>query len=267
MGFLLAKISKFFRIIIISAFAKALFKHQVAAGIEHEKMLRSLRCKHVVDIGANRGQFALICRKVFPDARIDSFEPLDEPAARYRSVFRGDGLANLHPFAIGPTEGEAIIHISKADDSSSLLPITPRQSTLFPGTEEKGTCTIKVVPLDFQIQVLDIVKPALLKIDVQGYELEALKGCQQLLNQFSYVYVECSFIELYDGQAFAHDVIDFLHQRDFQLTGVYHTHYDRDGKAIQADFLFTNTISTQPVGGGCVDFRGSTPKIHTPKHP
>ena len=234
------KINKFFRIIFVSAFAKALLHHQVAAGVEHEKVLRSLRCKHVVDIGANRGQFALICRKVFPDARIDSFEPLDEPAARYRSVFRGDGLANLHPFAIGPTEGEAIIHISKADDSSSLLPITPRQSSLFPGTEEKGTRTIQVLPLDAIFRDTEIIQPTLLKIDVQGYELECLEGCQQLLTLFAYVYVECSFIELYNGQALAHEVIDYLHRQGFCMTGVYNTHYDRDGMAVQADFLFRN---------------------------
>jgi FkbM family methyltransferase len=240
MRILLAKIYKFYRILKVSAFIKALIQFQVAAGVEHETVLRPLHCKHVVDIGANRGQFALICRKIFPNARIDSFEPLDEPAARYRSVFREDDRANLHPFAIGPTEGEAIIHVSKADDSSSLLPITHMQSTLFPGTEEKGTRTIQVVPLDSQLHKSDIIKPALLKIDVQGYELESLKGCQQLLNLFTYVYVECSFIELYNGQALAHEVIDYLHCHDFHLTGVYHTHYDRDGRAIQADFIFNN---------------------------
>ncbi len=52
-----------------------------------------------------------------------------------------------------------------------------------------------------------IVPSALLKLDVQGFELSALQGCEDLLQHFAWVYVECSFIELYEGQALADEVI------------------------------------------------------------
>ena len=83
---------------------------------------------------------------------------------------------------------------------------------------------------------------ALLKIDVQGFEMEVLKGCNSMLDYFSWVYVECSFIELYEGQALANEVIDYLHTHGFKLAGIYNMSYDRSGIAIQADFLFNLRI-------------------------
>jgi len=85
-----------------------------------------------------------------------------------------------------------------------------------------------------------ILPPALLKIDVQGYELEALRGCEPLLDRFRHVYVECSFMELYEGQGLASEVIGYLAVYGFRLVGVYNMGYDRKGHAIQGDFLFAS---------------------------
>jgi len=82
------------------------------------------------------------------------------------------------------------------------------------------------------------LSPALLKLDVQGFELEALKGCEDLLHCFAWVYAECSFVELYEGQALADGVIAWLRERGCVLSGVYNMTYDKQGRAVQADFLF-----------------------------
>ncbi len=216
----------------------AFLRHNVAAGVEHRVVLSPLSCKHVVDIGANRGQFALIARKYFPAAKIDSFEPLQEPADRFQALFSNDCSTQLHRLAIGLNEGEVAIHVSSRDDSSSLLPITDTQSMLFPGTAECETRMIHVAPLKDIIPVDEIQEPALLKVDVQGFEMEVLRGCAELLERFQYIYVECSFVELYAGQAFADEVIAFLRERNFILEGVYNPCYDKNGRAVQADFFF-----------------------------
>ena len=231
------KIKKLLAILKSSVFRKALFKG-AAAATEHFSVLKNLGCDFVADVGANRGQFALISRKLFPDACIHSFEPLDEPAKIFESVFNTDNNIHLHRCAIGSENTTMTIHVSERDDSSSLLPIGHNQSELFPHTGESETRITLVKPLNNVIYVDDITKNSLLKIDVQGYELEVLKGCNTALNKFLYVYVECSFIELYEGQAFASEVIDFLYKKYFVLVGVYNMCYDEEGKAIQADFLF-----------------------------
>jgi FkbM family methyltransferase len=48
------------------------------------------------------------------------------------------------------------------------------QSSLFPGTDLLQTATIRLAPLSASIEAAAILQPALLKIDVQGFELEAL---------------------------------------------------------------------------------------------
>ena len=216
----------------------AFFRARVAPSIEHVALLKSSQFATIVDIGANRGQFTLAARHFSPSARIIAFEPLSGPANRFRAALGGDQLVTLHPVAIGATNGAATMHVSAQDDSSSLLPITDLQESLFAGTREVATESIQVECLASRIKPEDIKQPALLKIDVQGYELSVLEGCEALLPQFSRVYVECSFVELYAGQALAANVIAFLHDRGFDLCGAYNTHYDTSGIAIQSDLLF-----------------------------
>ena len=220
---------------LISALLKG-----TAAGVEHKLVLQSLKCEYLVDIGANRGQFALIARKVFPQAKIHSFEPLKEPAQIFKKIFSNDPNVTLYPYAIGREKTTAIIHVTKDDDSSSMLPITKTQSSMFPGATEKETRQVSVLPLSQALGTTSIPPASLLKIDVQGFELDVLQGCEDILNKFSYVYVECSFVELYAGQSLAHEVISFLDRSGFLLCGIHNLYYDRLGLAIQADFLFKN---------------------------
>lgn len=235
------KAVKLGRILRTAYYRGALLRHLTAAGVEHAALLNHLGRQaigYVVDIGANRGQFALVARRCFPSAKIISFEPLKEPAGIYRKVFANDPQVVLHEMAIGPEENEVPMHVSRADDSSSLLPISELQNKLFPGTAEKEMRIVAVKPLEAVLGEADIMTPALLKIDVQGFEREVLEGCRSLLHCFSYVYVECSFMELYKGQALAHEVIDLLRSFGFLLSGIYNLSYDKKGIAIQGDFLF-----------------------------
>jgi hypothetical protein len=48
-------------------------------------------------------------------------------------------------------------------------------------------------------------------------------------------------MELYKGQALAHEVISFLEDFGFTLSGIYNLSYDKNGLAIQGDFLFERT--------------------------
>ena len=209
------------------------------AGTEHRSALQGFNFDLIVDVGANRGQFALISRKIFPRAKIHSFEPLEEPAQIFKRVLGSDPNVILHPCAIGREKTTSTIHITKDDDSSSMLPITQMQSSMFPSATEKETRKITVLPLSQALGDTSIPSASLLKIDVQGFELEVLKGCEDILNKFSHHYIECSFIELYEGQALAHQIIAWLEQRNFILRGIYNLYYQKNGMAVQGDFLFT----------------------------
>jgi hypothetical protein len=119
-----------------------------------------------------------------------------------------------------------------------MLPIAQNHVDIYPNTQEVGTCEVTIKPLTEILESDDFLDNALLKIDVQGYELEVLKGCEALLELFDYLYIECSFIELYKGQPFAHDVITYLAPRRFNLRSIYNIDYSKNGLAVQADFYF-----------------------------
>ena len=225
------------------AWLKAL-RYGVGASTEQSSFLQNIECRTIIDIGANRGQFSLAVRHFIPDAKVISFEPLDEPAEIFRQVFATDSMVTLHNIAIGPDDKEISMHVSGKDDSSSLLPISDLQEEKYPGTGEVGTLEVHVAPLDSVLCEEDIVKPALLKLDVQGFEMDALRGCESLLHKFELIYCECSFIELYTGQKLAPDVIAWLAERGFPIKGIYNVSYDSDEVAIQADFLFQRELAT-----------------------
>jgi len=219
-------------------FARALLFYRVLAGSEHHYVL-NLKFQTIVDIGANRGQFSLAARQYSPDAVVIAFEPLAMPAAVFRKVFNGDQSVSLHNVAIAEVEGQLEMHVSKRDDSSSLLPIAQAQEDLYPGTEEVSTLNVNVGPLRKYIAASEVKGKALLKIDVQGYEYQVLIGCHDLISKFSYVYCEASFLELYSNQKLAKDIIEWMGINGFFLAGAYNFSYSKtSGQAIQADLLF-----------------------------
>jgi FkbM family methyltransferase len=240
---LTTRVRKLAGILRVPAWQRALWRFHVAAGVEHANVLRNLGVvSTVVDIGANRGQFALVARNTLPNAKIISFEPLPEPAKIFRRVFAKDNLVFLHEAAIGPVKENCSMHLSARDDSSSLLPISELQWGIFPGTDEVGTVNVHVAPLSDLISENEIEGRAVLKLDVQGYEMEALQGCESLLSRFDLIYCECSFVELYSGQKLAAEVIDWLTHKGFRIKGIYNPSYDNDCQAIQADFLFCRNL-------------------------
>jgi hypothetical protein len=148
----------------------------------------------------------------------------------------------LHQTALGEEAGETEIHLSRSADCSSLLPVGEAQTKLFPSTDEIGSLTIPVKRLDDFKSEWEGNSRILLKIDVQGFELSVLKGAVETLKNCMYVYVECSEIELYVGQALYRDVADFLEQRGFNLQSRYNETV-LNGKLIQSDCLFVRSLS------------------------
>ena len=110
------------------------------------------------------------------------------------------------------------MHVMQPDDCSSLLAPTTHQHRTFPQTRLAGTTAVEIAPLDAFAGPGDLSAPALLKLDVQGFELAALEGCASLLDRFAAIYVECSFVPLYAGQPLADEVPNTCAQ-DFAWRG------------------------------------------------
>lgn len=234
---LLRKTRKLARLLQEPAYRRPL-RFGVAATVEHEAVPFE-DYETVIDVGAGRGQFALFALRAFPAARIHSFEPLPTSYAKASKVTAESGRVDLRRQAVGAAAGSARIHVTADGDSSSLLRPTGEQTRRFPGTDDVDRIEVEVVTLDEALPAPP--RPVLLKLDLQGGELDALRGAERLLAATDSVFVECSFVELYEGQALADRVICHLKDRGFGLRGVYSPSYGEDGVCIQADLLFARS--------------------------
>ncbi|WP_434625540.1 FkbM family methyltransferase [Azospirillum sp. B2RO_4] len=232
------KARKLARLLGNPAFRRGL-RFGVAAAIEHRTILGALPVATVIDVGANTGQFSLLAASLYRNAAIHAVEPLPAAAAVFTRLFADSARVRLYRVAAGAGAANAPLHVSRRHDCSSLLPIAGGQTDFAPGTEAVGTITVPVRPLDELIAPDDLVRPVLLKLDVQGGELQALQGAGRLLAAVDHVYVEVSFLPLYDGQPLAHAVVEHLAGQGFGLAGTNHPTFDRAGRCVQVDLLFS----------------------------
>lgn len=207
-------------------------------------VLRRLTVDRIIDVGANRGQFSLACRLTLPKVPIVAFEPIPNEAAVFRTVHKGCQHVQLIAVALGESESSATLHLSRSADSSSLLPIT-QQSQYFCQTDEVGTLDVPVRTLDKVSRDWPLSRRQLLKLDVQGFELKVLQGARRFLSECLYVYVECSEVELYEGQALRQEVESFLNSQGFQRAS-RHNELFHKGELIQADYLFERNPGALP---------------------
>jgi FkbM family methyltransferase len=220
----------------------------VAPAIEHIALISKLKPAVVVDVGANRGQFALAVRRAAPEARVICFEPAGRAYDVLTRVTGPDPLVRTVQAALASEPGALVLQITAEDDSSSALPIGETQARLF-GTKVVGQETVMAGPLDQFVPAEELAIPSLLKIDVQGFEREVLLGSRSRLPLFRWVYVEGSFVELYVGQMLAPELVMFMGQAGFDLAGVFNQVFTSELGAVQADFLFETRAAPplQPV--------------------
>jgi FkbM family methyltransferase len=210
----------------------------VAASLEHSVVLRNLPpAGTILDIGANKGQFILEAIKWHPRACLLAFEPLESERVLMEYALAGLSPLTIFPFALGHEDTTVSFHVSSSADCSSILDQTPLQAETFPGTQNAAHVEIPVRRLDHVLDRSALVGPVLCKLDVQGFELNVLRGFGSLLEAVDYLIVELTNIPFYDGAPNSADVIAFLAARGFKIMGIYNMYMKR-GVSVQADFLF-----------------------------
>lgn len=172
--------------------------------------------KVIYDIGGHIGTWTLLAKSVFPNAAIHIFEPLQVHIQELEKNLCDLKDIFIHQYALGNVNKETQINLSTRSDSSSILSITHNMKKYF-GQEQVGTEMIQIKPAKQEIDSGVISPPDLIKIDVQGYEIEALKGFGDNLNSPQYLIIEVSFIEFYTGQPLFADIVTFLNEKGFRF--------------------------------------------------
>jgi FkbM family methyltransferase len=252
----LRKARKFASVIVRPSYRRGL-RLGVAAATEHHSVAFEHEFATVIDVGANRGQFGLFAARRFPGAELHCFEPLPEARETLASALGEHPRLRVHGVALGATNRTDTFNVAASDDSSSLLTATATQTASFPKTEVAERRSVEVARLDDIVPPQAVSRPCLLKVDVQGYELEVLRGAQAMLDVVDELLIECSFVELYEGQPLAAEIVALCADRGFPLAGVFSLVRDEGGRCLQGDFLFVRSPEgpSSATGGSEPAFR------------
>jgi FkbM family methyltransferase len=185
-------------------------------GLRRARLLAERGVEMVIDVGANRGQYAEELRRHGYRGRIVSFEPLSEAYAALQRRSATDERWQVQRLAL-------------SDGDRGLFP------EAVPPTLER----VRAARLD-EVE-LDLPPPGrtLLKLDVQGYELRVLTGAAGMLGDVGIVETELSVVALYEGQPLLADILRALEDERFALHALEPILRDwRTGELLQFDGLF-----------------------------
>ena len=166
------------------------------------------RPKKIVDIGAYEGSWTQMIKEIFPEAEVLMIEAqkrkndcLQKVASKY------EGKVSLFLTLLGPYEASSASYYENETVTSVLPEYYPTAAKL---------ASAPMTTLDEVMRKKGWQKVDLIKLDVQGYELEILKAGVQTLSQAETVLMEVSLIEINKGAPLLHEVVQFMSENGFR---------------------------------------------------
>ena len=184
--------------------------------LELLELVRPQNPQVIYDVGANVGTWTLLAKALYPQVQVHAFEPLPMHAEKFRQLTAGLKGVHLHEIGLGPRQAQAVIKVTDFSDASSLLKLNEEGKRLF-RLNQIGETPIQIQRLDDWVVRHHLPSPDLIKLDIQGYELEALRGGEISLRSANAVLTEVSFVELYQDQCLIDELAGYLRPHGFHL--------------------------------------------------
>lgn len=202
---------------------------------------------HVVfDVGAHEGWFLHSWKDWCPQAEIHAFEPAVEAYERSIELYGGDPSLHFNNVAVARTAGLLDLNVMEGSRVSSSF-LAPVEKTWKEIDYHTGAITrrpVGVIALDDYAR--DIASIYLIKIDVQGFELEVLEGATKTLARTDYVFVESAIRPLYEGAPRFTQVYDWLVAHGFHLIAMRAWHRG-NLTLVETDMLFRRDDLMPPI--------------------
>ncbi len=192
----------------------------------------------ILDVGANAGQFALAAALHFPESRIYSFEPLPEVFKALQENTRRKKNIKSFNCALGNHNGQIPFYRNQYTRLSSSLKINKENENLRYEKNLTSLTTVDIFKLDDCRTLLDIKSPVLLKIDVQGMEIDVLSGSINLLSKIDFILCEVALVQLYDNQPVFDDIHCLMKNTGYDLVAPLFINKGKGGKVIEVDLLY-----------------------------
>ena len=178
----------------------------------HDLAAKGVNPSRILDVGAHKGEWAQMADKAFPGGRFFLVEPLQEmrdELERFCSTHPGSKYIAA---AAGSRPGEITITLPRALASASCR---------FPDSESLQAAglqrSVPVTTLDLLIAEGNVDPPDFVKIDVEGYELEVLRGGESLFRTAQVLIIESSLFCQEGMRPTFQAVLQFMHEREFVL--------------------------------------------------
>ena len=201
-----------------------------------QSYLQALIAQHnlteIWDVGANSGQYAQMLRFLNYRGKIISFEALPNAYSVLETKSKTDPSWIVNgPFAIGTQTGRVIFYETVDSVSSSIL--RPKFSNIAQKIE------VDVKPLSEFIPEPASAGQKLLKLDVQGAEVDVIKSCGNNINYFEFIQLEASIKPLYDDEINYIQIIELLDTIGFQPIFFFPGIGNEKNEVVQLEIIFT----------------------------
>ena len=191
----------------------------------------SFNPKVIFDIGAYKGDWTKMCLKIYPKSKYFLFEPQDY-LSKFLNSFQNRNI--IYENILFGDQNNKEVKFYQFKTSSSVLKFGENIPSL-----KKRTRSLDNYIKENKIEAIDI-----LKVDVQGYELNVLKGAISSLGMIEILIIEVSFLEIYEKSPLASRIIKFLDENNFQIFDVVDFKYrPLDNNLFQVDMFFINKKS------------------------
>jgi FkbM family methyltransferase len=176
----------------------------------------------ILEAGAHNGVDTLRMASFWPSAKIYAFEPVpDAYAELLRRATKHPGRIHCYPLGLGPKKGTMSMHISGdgsagSCQSSSLLPPTQGHLLEYSFVSFGKRTEVEVSTIDDWARENRIDRVDFMRLDMQGYEIEALKGAGLTLECTTVIQLEVSNVQLYHGAPLYTEVEEWMAGRGFR---------------------------------------------------
>ena len=224
--------------LLINAWKKEIWQTTALA-----ENLLPVRPKYIFDGGFHKGWFSYTLSLFYPDIEICGCDPIENRDGWMISPSLPVTFFNV---ALSDTPGSANLLLINDPQLHSLLPFNENYEDTFGQTYQATNAvkTVSVSTIDIVLSKMDWDRCDLLKLAIQGSELDALKGAKKNLEKIAAIYLEISFEQIYHRQAVFHEIDDFLRENGFSLSKILNP---RGGKyLLQADALYLNNSFYPP---------------------
>lgn len=218
---------------------------QLCAAMAH------FRIDHVLDIGANKGQFG---NELFDSGyrgRIISVEPISEAHALLSKSACRKSLWTVHPAtAVGAESGEIEFHIAENSVSSSALSVLGASVNAAPGSRQVARRIVPVTTVDKLVLQHNLpTAGSMLKVDTQGYEWSVLDGAVETIGSFDLVLLELSLTPLYAEQRLWQAMVNRMANLGFGVWAFQPEFIDpATGQTLQVNGLFYRLAMSKSLG-------------------